>query len=37
MIQMWVDLVEDMTAEVAIRSLPFHIQDLYMDVDPEYR
>jgi hypothetical protein len=29
--------VEDMTAEVAIRSLPFHIQDLYMDVDPEYR
>jgi hypothetical protein len=35
MILMWVDLVEDLTAEVALKSLPPHIQDLFMDVDLE--
>jgi len=35
MITMWVDLVEDLTAEVALKSLPPHIQDLFMDVDLE--
>jgi len=33
MILMWVDLVENMTAEVALKCLPPHIQDLFMDVD----
>jgi len=27
--------VEDLTAEVALKSLPPHIQDLFMDVDLE--
>jgi hypothetical protein len=35
MIQIWVDLVKDMTAEVALKSSPSHVQDLYMDIDLE--
>jgi hypothetical protein len=35
MIQMWMDIVEDMNASVAIMSLPSQIQDLFIDVDPE--
>jgi hypothetical protein len=35
MIQMWVDVVEDMKAEIAIRSLPAETQDLFMNIDPE--
>jgi hypothetical protein len=35
MINIWVDIVEDMTAEVALKSLPIYLQDLYANVDPE--
>jgi hypothetical protein len=32
---LWVDIVEDMTAEVALKALPIYVQDLYAEVDPE--
>jgi hypothetical protein len=32
---MWIDIVEDLTAEVAIKALPTNVQELYFDVDPE--
>jgi hypothetical protein len=35
MIKMWVDIVEDMTADTALRSLPASVQDVYINVDPE--
>ena len=35
MIAMWIDIVEDLTAEVAIKALPTNVQELYFDVDPE--
>ena len=35
MIEMWVDIVEDTTAEVALKALPHHLQDLFFNVDPE--
>jgi hypothetical protein len=35
MIEMWVDIVEDMTAEVALKALPHHLRDLFFNVDPE--
>ena len=35
MIEMWVDIVEDMTAEVALKVLPQHLQDIFVNVDPE--
>ena len=34
MVQMWVDVVEDMKAEIAIRSLPAETQDSFVNVDP---
>jgi hypothetical protein len=35
MIEMWVDIVEDLTAEVALKALPHHLQELFVNVDPE--
>jgi hypothetical protein len=35
MIEMWVDIVEDMTAEVALKALPHHLKELFVNVDPE--
>ncbi len=35
MIEIWVDIVEDMTAEVALKALPHHLRDLFFNVDPE--
>jgi hypothetical protein len=35
MIAMWIDIVEDLTAEVAIKALSTNVQELYFDVDPE--
>ncbi len=35
MIKMWADIVEDMTAGVALQALPPHLQDVFHDVDPE--
>jgi hypothetical protein len=35
MIQMWVDLVEDLTAGTAMNALPDNIQEIYFDVDTE--
>ena len=35
MIKMWVDIVEDMTAVTALKSLPASVQDVYINVDPE--
>jgi len=35
MIEVWVDIVEDMTAEVALKALPHHLRDLFVNVDPD--
>jgi hypothetical protein len=35
MVEMWVDIVEDLTAEVALKALPHHLQELFVNVDPE--
>jgi hypothetical protein len=35
MTAMWIDIVDDLTVEVAIKSLPTNIQELYFDVDNE--
>jgi hypothetical protein len=32
---MWVDIVENMTADKALRSIPASVQDVYVNVDPE--
>jgi hypothetical protein len=33
-IAMWINIVEDLTGEVAIKALPTSVQELYVDVDP---
>jgi hypothetical protein len=35
MSEMWVDVVEVMTAEVALKALPHHLQELLVNADPE--
>ena len=35
MIEVWVDIVEDLTAEVALKALPHHLRDLFVNVDPD--
>jgi hypothetical protein len=35
MIEMQVDIVDDMTAEVALKPLPHHLQELVVTFDPE--
>ncbi len=35
MIEMWVDIVEGMTAEVALKVLPHLLQEFFVTVDPE--
>jgi hypothetical protein len=35
MIEMQVDIVDDMTAEVALKPLPHHLQELAVTFDPE--
>jgi hypothetical protein len=35
MIEIWVDIVEDMTAEVALKALPHHLQDLFINFEPD--
>jgi hypothetical protein len=30
MIEMWVDIVEDMTADVALKDLPHQLQELFI-------
>jgi hypothetical protein len=35
MIDMWVDIVQDITAELALKKLPHHLQELFVSFDPE--
>jgi len=35
MISVWLDLVDSMTAEIALKSLPLPLQDLFSHIDPE--
>jgi hypothetical protein len=35
MTEMWVDIVEALTEDVELKALPHHLQQLFVNVDPE--